>query len=322
MEENEIDKFKARIVVRGFAQNNIDYENIYSPVAKITTIGTLLSLGNQLSYYFLQLDVKCAFLNGILKSPVYIYYPKGMLPYPGKILKLKKSVYGLKESSRCWNNEINSFLLEIGFVRSENDFCLYFKVSNNERIYLLLYVDDIILAGPSLSSLNEIISKLMNRFEMKNKGQLNHFLGLEIKYNREEGILNISQTKYIKTILAKFDMENCKGVKTPIDKRLKLNICPGNNLTNKPFRQLVGCLMYLMVGSLPDICFAMNYFSSLTATDESWKHLTRMLRYLKTTMYEGLEYKRIDTLNFICYVDADWGSNLQDRKSVSGFLFK
>uniref|UniRef100_A0A1Y1L115 Retrovirus-related Pol polyprotein from transposon TNT 1-94 n=1 Tax=Photinus pyralis TaxID=7054 RepID=A0A1Y1L115_PHOPY len=326
LEQSDNDKYKARLVVRGFAQDrNVDYEQIYSPVARMTTIRTLLSIGAQFKFHFRQLDVKTAFLNGTLKGDVYIYPPKGYEIETGKVLKLNKSLYGLRESSRCWNEEINKFLIQLKFTRSENDFCLYTlgEDNDNDRVYLLIYVDNIVIAGTDIQKINSIITQLMSRFEMKDKGILKHFLGLEINYNRNEGILKITQSKYTQKILERFGMENCNGSNIPIDPKLKIS--GESHLTSKkPVRQLIGCLMYLMVGSRPDICFAISYFSSYQdrCTDEIWSYLKRVLRYLQSTISLGLEYVRQNEPSLVCFVDADWASNVNDRKSVSGFLFK
>lgn len=326
LEEKDEDKYKARLVVRGFAQEKDENLNeLYSPVAKLITIRALLIIGNQQKFYFQQLDVKTAFLNGKLSEDVYIFFPQGVKCKSNKVLKLKKSLYGLRQSSKCWNEEINSFLLTIGFIRSENDYCLYILSDENKRLYLILYVDDIILAGPDLGQLNEIKIKLMEKFSMKDKGSLEHFLGLEISYDRDEGILRIHQSRYIESILKRFCMNSCKGTSVPIDPKLKFSVCnDACKLTKNPIRELVGCLMYLMLGSRPDICFAVNFFSRFQdkATDEIWNHSKRILKYLKNTMNIGLEYKRSCNLDLSCYVDADWGGDTQDRKSVTGFVFK
>lgn len=143
LEANSSDQYKARLVVRGFAQKEtFDFEEIYSPVAKMSSIRTLLSIGNQFSYHFNQLDVRTAFLNGNLEEDVYIYPPIGVYCEEGHVLKLNRALYGLRQSSKCWNDKINQFLLELGFETSNNDYCLYYKICKDGPIYLLLYVDD------------------------------------------------------------------------------------------------------------------------------------------------------------------------------------
>lgn len=283
-EDKECDKYKARLVARGFAQN-IDsiFSEIYSPVLKMSTLRLILILGNQLKFFFQQLDVKSAFLNDILVESVYIYPPKGIKCEDNNILKLNKSLYGLKQSSKCWNKEVNDFLKELNFERFENDFSLY--TLHKEQILLVIYVDDIILCGPNFNNLNKIINKLMSRFKITDKGKLKHFPKL------------------------KFDL-----------------VIENGKTTEKPFRELVGCLMYLMLGTRPDICYSLNHFSRYQdkATDEAWNYLKRVLRYLKSTKNLGLKFER--SMEFkselICYVDADWASDCFDRKSVTGFIFK
>lgn len=326
LESNIDERYKARLCVRGFAQEkDIDYSDIYSPVASMNTIRTFLVVGNQFNYYFEQLDVKTAFLNAPLVEDVFIYPPKGVACESGKVFKLNKSLYGLKQSSKCWNDEINIYLLKLGFMRSINDFCMYSLHHDRGNVYLLIYVDDIVISGPNIDLINEVKNKLMTKFKMKDKGNLKYFLGLEIDYNREQGIMKISQSNYIESVLKRFNMYDCKTSNTPIDPKLKLNICNNRNLvTKKPFREMVGCLMYLMLGSRPDICFTVNYFSRFQdkATDETWNHLKRVLRYLKGTKDIGLKFRRGENTDLLCYVDADWGGDQNDRKSVTGFLFK
>lgn len=248
--------------MRGFAQkNSFDYNEIYSPVAKMTTIRTLLSIGNQYSFNFVQLDVKTAFLNGDLKDEIYINPPEGIKCKQGNVLRLQKSLYGLKQSSKCWNERINEFLLKSNFVRSHNDYCLYVRKFNNGEVYLLLYVDDIILAGVCMENINICKFELMKEFDIKDKGVLKYFLGLEIDYNKREGILRISQRRYVMKILNRFNFENCKSCKIPIDPKLVLKEDECRNDNKKPIRELIGCLMFLMLGSRPDISFSVNYFS-------------------------------------------------------------
>lgn len=324
-EEKIQDKYKARLVVRGFAQKeSFQYDQIYSPVARMSTIRTLLSVGTQNMYHFEQLDVKTAFLNGDLEENVYIYPPEGVKCGDGYVLKLKKSLYGLKQSSKCWNNKINESLMKLGFNRSEADYCLYIKNMENENIlYLLLYVDDIILSGPDLTIINECKRELMEQFEIKDKGELRNFLGLEIKYDRENAIMKISQERYIAAILKRFNFENCNSCITPIDPRLKITATEESEIEKKPTKQLIGCLMYLMLGSRPDISFSINYYSRFQEinSNEVWNGLKRLLRYIKGTSHMGLKFKRSEDMQPItCYVDSDWAGDVYDRKSITGYI--
>lgn len=328
LEKDSKMKYKARLVVRGFAQrNNFNFEEIYSPVAKMATIRALLAIGNQFAYYFIQLDVKTAFLNARLKDDVYIHPPWGVKCKENEVLKLNKSLYGLKQAAKCWNDEINSFLMKLEFKRSEADCCLYSRYTEKGLVYLLLYVDDIIIAGPDLVTIGFFKRKLFCTFEMSEKGELSNFLGLEIQYDREKGRMKINQRRYLKSLLKRFGFEGCSTSAVPIDPGLKLD---GNNQEkqircNKPVRELIGCLMYLMLGSRPDISFAVNYFSRFQdkSTDQIWNNMKRILRYLKGTENLSLVYTRnTNEIPLTCYVDADWGGDTHDRKSVSGYIIK
>lgn len=324
LERDKRDQYKARLVVRGFAQKEtFNFDELYSPVAKMSTIRTLLAIGNQGKYYFKQLDVKTAFLNGKLKEDIYIYPPKGIKCKAGHVLKLIKSLYGLRQSSKCWNDRINDYLLSLGFERSNNDYCLY--INKRHMVYLLLYVDDMILAGPNLEYTEFYKEKLTQEFSVKDKGELKNFLGLEIEYEKGNGILKINQRRYILGILRRFNFENCKQCVTPIESKVNLSICGNETTTNKPVKELIGCLMYLMLGSRPDLSFAINYLSRYQDKypDTVWLQLKRILRYLKGTIDLNLIYTRKgDNQPLVCYVDADWGGDTYDRKSVSGYLIK
>ena len=261
LEEIRNDKYKARLVVRGFAQQDtFDYGEIYSPVTRMSTLRTLLAIGNQYDYYFIQLDVRTAFLNGHLKEDIYIHPPDDVNCKKGHVLKLNRSLYGLKQASKCWNDRINTFLLNLRFVRSENDYCLYSKISEGGIVYLLIYVDDIVISGLSLELINIVKTKLTREFEMKDKGELKHFVGLEIDYDRKGGTLKINQRRYAMGILKRFGLANCKPCPTPIDHKLKLTTLDKKETeTDKPVRELIGCLMYLMLGTRPDISYPINY---------------------------------------------------------------
>ena len=211
--------------MRGFEQKeSFNYDEIYSPVAKMSTIRTLLSVGNQYKYYFKQLDVKTAFLNGDLKENVYIYPAEGFKCNKEKVLKLKKSIYGLRQASKCWNDKINSFLLKYGFKRSGVDSCMYTKMVQGSTIHLLLYVEDIILVGPNLTHIEDCKVKLSKEFEMKDLGDLKYFLGLEINYDRDNGSLRINQNRYLREILKRFNFENCQPCDIPVDPKLRLEL--------------------------------------------------------------------------------------------------
>ena len=175
-------RFKARLVAKGFLQKpGVDYEDTYSPVAKYATVRTILAVGVAMQMYFEQLDVKTAFLYGDLKETIYLEIPDGMQAPPNTVLKLKKSLYGLKQSSRCWNTKVNQHLIKIGFKRSINDTCLYTKINPGHTLFLIIYVDDVLIAGESLADITNLKATISNVFEMSDSGSLAHFLSTTVE---------------------------------------------------------------------------------------------------------------------------------------------
>lgn len=319
-----IERYKARLVAKGYQLT--EYSDTYSPVAKINTFRILLSVANKMDYEVDQMDVKTAFLNGTINKEIYMDLPEEL--YSEKfVCKLNKSIYGLKQSPKCWNEKFNDFMKQEQFKNSLYDTCLYVKNSSNVIIYVLLYVDDIIIVGNNLEEIQKFKSQLCSVFEMVDLGQVKYFLGLSIERNREERVFKIHQSQYTQEILKRFHMESCNGISTPIEKDLFLKKAElEGEKTSKPYRQLIGSLMYLMIGSRPDISFSLNYFSRFQdkATDECYSHLKRILRYLKQNNYQLVftDCDKKDEKEIACgYVDADWGSDKEDRKSITGYCF-
>lgn len=272
------------------------------------------------------MDVKTAFLNGELEGEVYLYPPQGLDVRDNCVLKLNKALYGLKQASYCWNKKLDSTLKNLNFVQSENDFCLYSLNVKGQMLYLIVYVDDFILASSSLDLITMVKKQLFNEFQMKDKGELKYFLGLEINHDRMKGIMSIKQTNYARKILERFGMSDCKPSSVPIDPKF---VCNGKSNSssgvNRPYRELIGALMFLMLGSRPDLSFSINYFRRFQSnySDELWQSLKRILRYVKGTINEGLVYKKsCNNIVLTSYVDSDWASASHHRKSVSGYLSK
>ncbi|BET02421.1 Retrotransposon protein [Nesidiocoris tenuis] len=315
------ERYKARLVAKGFQSSN--YAETYSPVGKLSTFRTLISIVNEFNYEMEQMDVKTAFLHGDLKETIFMNLPEEMAE-KNHVCKLNRSIYGLKQSPKNWYEKFDEFMLKENFKRSYHDSCLYSKITPKFKIYCFIYVDDLIIASDSLIQMKNFKSKLYQNFDMVNLGNVKSFLGLEVERDRDKGIIKLHQSAYINQLLRKFQMQDCKEISTPIEKNLRLNKAKSDEeKTEEPYRQLVGCLMYLMIGSRPDISFALNYFSRYQeyATNEHWTHLKRVLRYLKATNRLGLTFYRNNCENLIeSYVDADWANDFEDRKSVTGFL--
>lgn len=312
---------KARLVARGFQQYTEDY--VYSPVANITTIRMGLSEVINNNWETKQIDIPTAFLNGNLQTEVYIKVPEGVSlesNRKGTVLKLQKALYGLKESPKCWNTRFDTFCNKINMKRSKHDICLYI----GQNIWLILFVDDILLMG-NKCEINKISSLLKEEFNAKDMGKVSNYLGIEIR--KTENTLKLSQKKFIKNILKKYNMLDCKELKTPMENNFSV---PETEeiISNVPYRELIGSLTYLSTISRPDITFATSFLSRYLdkPTRSLWIAAKRVLRYLKGTMDKELTYrcqKKENINNFSnisAFSDADWASDKTTRKSVSGAL--
>lgn len=317
-------RYKARLVVKGFLQRpGIDYEETFAPVARLATVRVVLAVGVHYGFHLHQMDVKTAFLHGDLKEELYIEVPEGVLAGSNTVCKLQKSIYGLKQSPRCWNERLNSVLLKLGFTRSRRDYCLYSLAIKDDEIFLVIYVDDVLIVGRNLSTIIQLKQRLSKEFEMSDCGNVKHFLGMKFDYHQDIGKLKLSQEANALKILAKFGMSECNPVKTPMEKGLQLS--REGSRTAEPYRELLGSVMYQMLCVRPNLCFPVSYLGRFQQcpTEIHWKTLKRTVRYLKATSSMGLVYAREDESKpLVGYVDSDWASDLEDRKSVTGFIFK
>ena len=219
--EGHIDRFKARLVAKGFTQTQgVDYGEVFSPVARMTTIRSLLALANIHNFEIHQMDVRTAFLNGTIDYDVFMEQPEGYVDvnHSEFVCKLNKSIYGLKQSARCWNNTLHSYLISSGYHRSSADSCVYVKKLNNGKfVIIVVFVDDLILVSNCAEMLIKEKGSFCQRFDMEDKGDIHDVLGLLVKRDRCNGILTISQPDFIRNVLLRFKMEQCKPVSTPLE---------------------------------------------------------------------------------------------------------
>ena len=316
-------KFKARIVVRGFQQREV-LDDIYSPVARTQTLKVLLNYCIQHEFAINQMDVESAFLNGKVKSEVYVRQPQGYDDNTGKVCKLEKALYGLRESPRAWYECLDEYLRVLGFKRSKIDYCLYFMESKNDKVYLIIFVDDLLICSNNKKLIELIKRKLAVKFSMKDMGQIKTYLGINIEYDCEKKIMKLDQKDYIESLANKYGIQDAKLYATPMEQNLKCE--PALSVSNDiKYGNLIGALLYISSSTRPDICYCVNYLSRFQRSyDQShYKYALRILKYLYYTKDLKLKFERNVTSDILdCCVDADWAGDIVDRKSTTGYVIR
>lgn len=322
--DGSIDRYKARLVAKGFKQRySIDYEDTFSPIVKAATIRLVLSLAVSQGWSLRQLDVQNAFLHGFLEEDVYMRQPPGYEEpkAPQYLCKLDKALYGLKQAPRAWYSRLSKKLHELGFRSSKADTSLFFYNNKGLMMFLLVYVDDIIVASPSAQAVIALLRSLEKEFALKDLGELHYFLGIEVK--KASGNILLNQERYASEIVKRVSMENCKSVSTPLSIVEKLSAYEGEKLGEKDatqYRSVVGALQYLTL-TRPDISFSVNKVCQFlqNPTTVHWATVKRILRYVKGTLGLGLKIEKSSSNIVSAYSDADWADCLDDRRSIGGF---
>lgn len=320
--DDSIERHKARLVGRGFTQEyGIDYMETFSPVVRFDSLRAILSVAAENGMQMTQFDVKTAFLNGDLEEEVFMHQPVGFDDNSGRVCKLHKSLYGLKQASRCWNTKFKSFIECFGFKESDADPCVFVSHKNNNTLILAIYVDDGFVVSNNKENIDSVIEHLQREFEIKVM-DVSCFLGFEID-KRSDGSIFMHQTAYSKKILAKFRMDECFPVAIPSDPSQLLNKFEDSEVSNFPYRQLIGNLMYLAISTRPDISYAIGNVSRYMENPKivHEKALIRILKYVAGTIGYGILFKKNGTHQMVGYSDADYAGDTETRKSTSGFIF-
>ena len=329
--DGQVDKLKARYVAKGYAQvEGLDFFDTYAPTCKPETFRILLATAAQKDLQLGQMDVKSAYLHSNIEEEIYLEQPQGFVKKANSgqklVCKLNKSIYGLKQAAKNWYEALTSLLLKEGFKRSRNDYCLFVRKEEDETFsYVLVWVDDIVVAGATEEAVNEIKSMLNENFKMDDRGALNWFLGMQILRSHDK--ITVDQKKYIETVLQQFNMSDCKAVATPGEVNLKLVKSDDEEqklVDPKLYRSLVGSLLFIGKQTRPDILHIVNQLSRfLDKPNEShWKAAKHVLRYLKGTIDLRLTFLKNSNSDIIGDSDADWSGDLNDRKSTTGYYFK
>ncbi|KAK8578797.1 hypothetical protein V6N12_069141 [Hibiscus sabdariffa] len=331
--DGNVQTYKGRLVAKGFRQiHGIDYDETFSPVAMIKSIRILLAVAAFHDYEIWQMDVKTAFLNGKLEEDVYMTQPEGFVAPEDarKVCKLQRSIYGLKQASRSWNLRFNEAIQEFGFVRNEDEPCVYKKFSGSIVSFLVLYVDDILIIGNDIPTLQSIKTWLSSCFSMKDLGEAAYILGVKIYRDRSRRLLGLSQSTYIDKVIKRFSMEESKRGFLPMRHGISLSkeMCPSTpqereRMSQIPYASAIGSIMYAMICTRPDLSYALSMTSRYQANpgEGHWTAVKNILKYLRRTKDVFLVYGGEEELRIKGYTDASFQTDKDDSRSQSGFVF-
>ncbi|GJT97456.1 putative ribonuclease H-like domain-containing protein [Tanacetum coccineum] len=320
-ERGTIIKNKARLVAQGYRQEEgVDYDEVFAPVARIEAIRLFLAFASFMGFIVYQMDVKSAFLYGNITEEVYVKQPPGFEDpaHPNKVYRVVKALYGLHQAPRAWYERLSTFLLKHGYRRGAIDKTLFIKKDRRDIMLVQVYVDDIIFGSTKSSMVKDFEDLMQKEFKMSSMGELTFFLGLQVKQTTA-GIF-LSQDKYVKDILNKFDFRTIKPASTPIEAHKSLGKDEeGEEVDVHLYRSMIGCLMYL-TASRPDIMFAVCLCARFQVTPKvSHMHaVKRIFRYLKHQPKLGLWYPKDSPFHLEAFSDSDYAGDNHDRRSTSG----
>ncbi len=323
---------KARLVVLGCSQvPGVDYDASYAPVARMDAVRFLLAASANKNWAVHQMDVSSAFVNALLDEPVYVYPPPNpgkvsAIPPPGHVLRLNKSLYGLRQAPLAWNQLLNEWLTtEAGLTRSGVDPCIYFSYGNTVGVIdlvVLVWVDDLLVCGPSSDHVLAFKGLISRRFKMTDAGPVNWFLNMLIQRTTEH--ITVSQERYTRDLLRRFGMADANPSATPLPMGFVVGVPGGDVLdaaTAKVYRAVVGSLLYLASCTRPDLAYAVSQLTRhmSSPTKEDMAAAKHALRYLAGTSSLAITYGGGGDL--VGYADASFASDPQTRKSTGAYVF-
>jgi hypothetical protein len=322
--DGSVDRYKARLVAKGFKQRlDLDYDDMFNPVVKPTTIKLVLFIAVSQGWSLRQLDVQNVFLHGILEEDVFMKQPPEFVDsnFLSYHCKLDKALYGLKHAPRTWYSRLSDKLHFLGFQFSKADISLFYYKKGATTMSILVYVDDIIIVSSSSLAVDALLRDLNADFALKDLGPLHYFLGIEIQ--RIATGLVLRQENYANDLLRRVGMLGCKPAITPLSATEKLSAQRGEALSPDDatkYRSVVGALQYLTL-TRSDISFAVNkvcqYLHSPTTIH--WTAVKRILHFLKHTSNFGLHIRRSSSILVSAFSDVDWAGCSDDRESTGGF---
>jgi len=325
--DGSLDKLKARLVARGFSQmHGIDYEDTFAPTVKFDTLRIFMALTALENLECHQVDVNNAFTESFLKEEIYMSPPAGVTIAPGRVLRVLRSLYGLKQAARDWYESCVKELKKLGFHQCPADPCLLLMHSDRS-LMLLLYVDDISISGRSLADIDWFKNAFGSIFKVKDLGEMKKILGIRITRNRPERTLRMDQTHYLEEVLKRLQMRADKHNPTEFPMNGYDSLRPAGpqdqRISQRDYQHAIGSLMYAAIHTRPDISFAIGRLSQYLS-DPAKHHghaLKALLRYVRSTVDLGIVYGISGSSNLIGYSDSDYASDKLDRKSILGYCY-
>jgi hypothetical protein len=319
---------KARLVAKGFSQvEGIHYDEIFSPVVRFETVRLMFALAALEGWHISGLDVKNAFLYGKLDEELYMEQPEGfkVKGQERKVLRLRRALYGLKQAALVWWRELANSLKQLGFKRLYSDAGLFIcRHDDGTFAIIVAYVDDILFVGPNRSFIQSKKKLFMDKWECRDLGDCQEFLRMRIRRKGRSIILD--QCSYLNKVVERFGMTNAKFAQTPLPTGYQPTLNQGevNPQLRSEFQQVVGSLLYIMLGTRPDIAYAVTKLAQFAA-NPSKEHLDKaryIVRYLAGTSNYALVFNGASNKGLIAYTDSDYAADPIKRRSTTGFLFK
>ena len=320
--DGEVIQYKARLVAQGFSQRpGWDYMETYAPVVRFDTWRLALGIAVQEDMDVHVVDAKSAYLQATLKEEIYMKQIPRYNDGTNRVLRLHKSIYGLKQAGNEWNKLFDQKIQSIGYTRCETDPCAYWKHTKDYFSMLLIHVDDSMIVTTK-GFIEEAKNELKAIVEMKDLGEIERYLGIKVERDRIAGTIKISQPSYIKDIIEKAGMTGCNSVSTPMDRNLSL-VATEEPQSDPKYANLIGMLMWASISTRPDISYATSLLARFTHANGP-EHLTavkHVFRYLSGTIDHGITYRKSDTPEDpVMYTDSDYAGDRQDRRSISGYV--
>ncbi|CAI7780979.1 unnamed protein product [Closterium sp. NIES-53] len=323
--------FKARYVARGFSQRQgVDYFQTFSPTPKMTTLWVLLHVAAQRDYELHSLDFSTAFLQGSLHEEIWLRHPPGFTgSFPsGTQWSLRRPVYGLRQAPREWHDTLRTTLAALGFAPSTADPSLFLRTDTLlPPFYILVYVDDLVFATADTAGLAHVKSELQKRHTCTDLGELRRYLGLQITRDKARRTITLTQSHMVQQVLQRFDFTYSSPQATPLSTRHSLSALPSDESVEPsgPYPELVGCLMYLITCTRPDLAYPLSILARYVAPGryrpEHMAAAKRVLRYLCSTSGLGLVLGGRSPVVLSGHADASWVDDLATQRSSQGYTF-